>query len=194
MVTPFRGPRRGFSSQLVNRVVGALRRSNRTATQVAWLSAVHAHAIAQKPGLAPVLSEILGVEPASTDLLADLGIGEIGVCYEALLAHLDSDSRRNRGQFFTPDDAARFMAEQTKTFPKGVWLDPCCGVGNLAWHLASVQDDPAEFVAKRLVLMDKDRAALLSAIALIAGEFIEDGDEVAVRHLFTVSQRSEERR
>lgn len=188
MVSRFRGPQRGFSSQLVNGVVGALRRSNRTATKDAWLSAVHARAVAQKPGLAPVLSEILGVEPSSNDLLANLGIGEIGVCYEALLAHLDSDSRRDRGQFFTPDDAARFMADQAKTFPKGVWLDPCCGVGNLAWHLASVQDDPAEFVANRLVLMDKDRTALLSAIALIAGDFINDGDEAAMRRLYAVSQ------
>lgn len=188
MNTRLRGPRRGFSSQMVNRVVGALQRSNRTAAQSAWLSAVHAHVIAQKPGLAPVLSEILGVEPTSADLFADLAIGEIGVCYEALLAHIDSDSRRDRGQFFTPDDAAHFMAERAATFPEGVWLDPCCGVGSLAWHLASVQDDPADFVAKRLVLMDKDRVALLSAIALIAGEFIADGDEDAVRHLYAVSQ------
>lgn len=180
--------RRSFSPQLVNRVVTALRRPNITETRKAWLSAVCARVSRQKPLLSPTFSQILGVEPRPDNLLNDLEIGEIGVCYEALLADLNPRSRRIGGQFFTPDDAARFMAECAATFPSGTWLDPCCGVGNLAWHLAAVQPDPAKFVGEQLILMDKDKFALLSAVALIAGEYVNDGNDTAVRHLYSVSQ------
>ncbi|MBC3179870.1 N-6 DNA methylase [Corynebacterium lujinxingii] len=57
-------------------------------------------------------------------MLADLSIGEISVCYEALLASLDPASRRSSGQYFTPDDAAEFMASRAKDFGEGVWMDP----------------------------------------------------------------------
>jgi hypothetical protein len=100
-----------------------------------------------------------------------MSVGEIGVVYEALLAHGDQDSRRSQGQYFTPDDVAHFLAKQAERFPEGHWIDPCCGVGNLAWHLSSTMDDPAEFVAERLTLVDLDPVALTTAVALIAASF-----------------------
>lgn len=125
----------------------------------------------------------LGVEPPGFEPPADnanplegLSIGEIAVCYEALLAGLDAHSRRRAGQFFTPDDAAAFMAAQSVGFPAGTWLDPCCGVGNLAWHLVAAQSDPAGFVRENLVLIDADETALRSAVALLGADFLACGD------------------
>lgn len=179
-----------FSASKVNRVIGALLSGSSTRAEVRgrWLSAVATRAVSARPDLATALLELLGVEAQAYDPLRGLTIGEVSVCYEALLSQLDRDRRKSAGQFFTPDDAAGFMARQSRSFSRGVWLDPCCGVGNLAWHLANVQADPAEFVRERLVLIDRDETALKSAVALIASDFAADGDQEAVRAL---SARSE---
>ncbi|GAA1721412.1 N-6 DNA methylase [Propioniferax innocua] len=149
------------------------------------MRAVASVTTAQRPGLAEDLVDILEAEPFEDghSPLAALTIGEVGVCYEALIALTDSTARKSSGQYFTPDDAAHFMAGQSRTFPDGGWMDPCCGVGNLAWHLASVQNDPAEFVQGRLILVDSDRAALLSAVALIGADFLAQGDREGLRAL-----------
>jgi hypothetical protein len=105
------------------------------------------------------------------DLLDGLTMSERSVLYEFSLAHADRDSRKASGQFFTPDDVARFLAARAATFPEGTWIDPCCGVGNLSYWLADAQADPASFVADRLVLVDRDPLALLIARALLATEF-----------------------
>lgn len=125
-----------------------------------------------------------GASGGDANPLADLSIGEIAVCYEALLAALDSDSRRRAGQFFTPDDAAAFMAAQSRDFPAGTWLDPCCGVGNLAWHLVAAQTSPACFVRENLVLIDADETALRSAVALLGADFLESGDHEGLAALW----------
>ncbi|MDT0234444.1 N-6 DNA methylase [Curtobacterium sp. BRB10] len=112
-------------------------------------------------------------------------VGEVGVVYEALLASLGRSERKASGQYFTPDDAAAFMAEQSRTFPdEGVWLDPCTGVGNLAWHLAAAQADPASFVKHRLTLIDLDRTALLTAVVILASTYAEENDQGALEAIW----------
>lgn len=154
-----------------------------------WLAAVANHVCAQRPDLSDALLGAIGEQPApGRDLLRGLTIGEIGVVYEALLATSSRTSRKEAGQFFTPDDAAQFMAAQSKGFPDGVWLDPCCGVGNLAWYLTAEQPDPAEFIKDNLVLIDRDDVARRTAVALIAAEYAGAGDIEAVDALWSKSK------
>ncbi|MGY3127731.1 hypothetical protein ACVWW9_001230 [Agrococcus sp. UYP33] len=166
----------------MNRVITALlgTTTSKTAIRHRWLSAVASHVVSARPDIAPELLGVLGVEHVGEDVLAGLTIGEIGVCYEALLSGLSREDRKSSGQFFTPDDAARFMARQSADFADGVWLDPCCGVGNLSWHLARERPNPGEFVRDKLVLVDRDPTALKSAVTLIAAEYVnvDDGDAV----------------
>lgn len=180
-----------FSASKVNRVISALAEDGATKTEARsrWLSAVATRVVTARPDIAPALLDVLEVELLGTDYLKGLTIGEVGVCYEALLSTLDRDHRKSTGQFFTPDDAAHFMAQQSKSFGPGVWLDPCCGVGNLAWHLAGLQSDPAEFVRSHLVLIDRDETARKSAVALIAADYTADSDQDAVRALDAKSAR-----
>jgi hypothetical protein len=110
-------------------------------------------------------------KPLKSDLINGLSIGEIGVLYEYSVTHGSVDSRKNNGQFFTPDDVAHFMAISSKKFEDGVWLDPCSGIGNLSWHLAAIQKDPEVFILKNLVLSDKDGLALLIARTLLTVSF-----------------------
>ena len=106
-----------------------------------------------------------------SDILEGLSVGEIGVLYEFSVAHVNSDSRKEKGQFFTPDDVAHFMANQAQTFPIGRWLDPCSGVGNLSWHLVAVQQRQEDFLLNRLILSDIDPLALLIARTLLVVSF-----------------------
>lgn len=173
------GVPRTFSATAVSAVIrDLLDNGSAKATRTNWLRAVASLVVDQRRDLADDLEVLLGVAPFATNRnpLKGLTIGEVGVCYEALTALSDAGARKAAGQYFTPDDAARFMAQQSVHFPEGVWMDPCCGVGNLAWHLASVQSKPGEFVRDRLVLVDIDETALLSAVALIAADFLVAGD------------------
>lgn len=177
-----------FSSREVTHVIQDLLTSTADQTRQNWLRSVCVRTTTQRPDLAVALREVLGVEPEGSDLLAGLSIGEISVCYEALLAELDSASRKSSGQFFTPDDAASFMARHHLDFPSGVWLDPCCGVGNLSWHLAALRHDPSLFVRHHLVLIDRDGVALRSAVALLSAAYLEAGDTDGVMALWNAAQ------
>lgn len=170
--------RASFSASAVSAVIRGLLATSAKQTRTNWLRAVATLVSTQRPDLAADLQQLLGVSPfdAGHSPLDKLTIGEVGVCYEALTALSDAKARKAAGQYFTPDDAAHFMAQQSVHFPKGVWVDPCCGVGNLAWHLAFAQDDAAEFVRDRLVLVDIDQTALLSAVVLIGADFLAADD------------------
>jgi len=84
------------------------------------------------------------------------------------------------------------MASKVALFQeRGVWLDPCCGVGNLAWHLAATQEDPDSFISSRLVLADIDDTALKTAIALISAEYSAPGNGSAISNLADRSLRAD---
>ena len=112
-----------------------------------------------------------GVSPLEHDFLEGLSIGEIGVLYEYSLARADVEGRKTNGQYFTPDDVARFMASHSRDFPRGVWLDPCSGVGNLTWHLAEMQEDPEDFLLREMLVADRDGLALLIARIMLTWRF-----------------------
>lgn len=177
-----------FSAARVSHVVAALASDTRRKLDSKWLSAVSALVCDARPDLKSPLREFLGQPDTGENLLQGLSIGEIGVVYEALLAHLDRSNRKSSGQYFTPDDTAQFMAAQARSFPTGVWLDPCSGVGNLAWHLADTQPDPAEFVRERLALIDLDGTALRTAAAIIVASHAADGDGDALSMLWNRSR------
>lgn len=163
--------RRG-SSPGVLAAISALRHFEEGNFRRQWLRAVCGLASKLNPSHAEFFAEFLDIPPSTDESLVNLSIGEIGVVYEACTAFLSQDARRSQGQFFTPDDAASFMAKQSESFPSGAtWLDPCCGVGNLSWHLCSAQEDPTAFVRDRLSLGDLDEVALLTAAVLLAAKF-----------------------
>jgi hypothetical protein len=137
-----------------------------------WLSLLATHVIS-KPELSYILESkhFKNVKKMEVDILSGLTIGEISVLYEYSVAVCDSDSRKSNGQFFTPDDVAEYMAICSRDFGVGVWLDPCSGIGNLSWHLISIQDDPEDFLLNHLILSDRDELALLIARTLFTISF-----------------------
>jgi hypothetical protein len=137
-----------------------------------WLGILSAH-VRTKPEFLYILESphFKSAKSMQVDMLSDLSIGEIGVLYEYSVAVCDADSRKSNGQFFTPDDVAIYMADQSKAFGDGVWLDPCSGIGNLSWHLTAIQEDPEDFLYHKLILSDRDELALLIARTLFTISF-----------------------
>jgi hypothetical protein len=179
----------GFSASRVSQVVQSLSADTRRSIDANWLAAVCSLVVAARPDLAPQLIDFLGQPPSERNLLGGMSIGEVGVVYEALNALLDHGGRRSSGQYFTPDDTAAFMADQGRSFPEGgMWLDPCTGVGNLAWHLSAAQTDPANFVKQRLALADLDETALRTAVALLVASYATKDDSDALSRLWERSE------
>lgn len=138
-----------------------------------WASLLHAHVSASGEQFAYILTypDFVEAEPIS-DLLSGLSVGEVGILYEFSLAFIDVGSRAEQGQYFTPDDVAKFMVAHSKTFAKDkVWLDPCSGVGNLSYWLVKEQENPEEFILNNLILVDRDPLAILIASVIMATHF-----------------------
>lgn len=112
-----------------------------------------------------------------TDILNSLTIGDISVLYEYSLAYVNPESRKKSGQYFTPDDVAKFMISQTKYFPEGRWLDPCSGVGNLSYWLTVAHYNPEQFIIHSLTLTDLDPTALFIARSIFFLHFYQNEPE-----------------
>lgn len=156
----------GFDAQSLERLI-----TERGIRQT-WLSIVKTNLIG-RADLKYIFSSpsFKGVRVLDKDLINGLSIGEISVLYEYSHAVVDSSARKDNGLFFTPDDVAAFMSSFADRFPKGVWLDPCSGIGNLSWHLVAAQPDPEDFLINNLILTDKDDLALLIARTLLTAAF-----------------------
>lgn len=85
----------------------------------------------------------------------------------------NDDKKKENGVYYTPEDISLVMSSRTKLFDdgKGIWLDPCCGLGVLAITLASIQDNPIEFIQNRLVINEKDETQLNIALSNFQEKF-----------------------
>ena len=155
-----------FDAKELNKLIKKLGIKN------AWLNILATH-LKENPQFNYILKdgEFSSANYLSKDLIKGLSIGEISVLYEYSVTTTNSRSRKSNGQFFTPDDVAHFMANYSKKFSSGLWLDPCSGIGNLSWHLIAIQDDPEDFLLNNLLLADKDELALLIARTLLTISF-----------------------
>lgn len=140
---------------------------------ITWSSILATHLMEQSESLHYILENqfFKGAKLLEKNILSGLSIGEIGVLYEFSVTYVDRADRKTNGQFFTPDDVAGFMAKQAAEFPKGKWLDPCSGIGNLAWHLINSMPNREEFLIESIVLSDRDSLALQIARVLFAVSF-----------------------
>jgi hypothetical protein len=122
--------------------------------------------------------DFITAQTEKVDLLANLTIEDIGILYEFSLAHVNPASRKEAGVYYTPVDVAEIMASKSLQFPKGVWLDPCSGTGNLSHALAGVQPDPEQFILESLILQDLDPLALKIAQTLLVLSYRDKIDDL----------------
>lgn len=137
-----------------------------------WINVLATH-ISSNPKFEYILNspEFKGFKLLKKDLIKNLTIGEVSVLYEFSVSFKNNKSRKSNGQFFTPDDVSKFMANFSHNFPNGKWMDPCSGIGNLSWHLINTQKDSEKFLSQSIILSDKDSLALLIARTLLTISF-----------------------
>jgi hypothetical protein len=145
----------------------------------AWLNILKTH-IRRKTRFEYILNDefFKNSSTVENDIIDNLSINEISVLYEYALAYLNYDSKKENGQYFTPEDISILMASYSKKFDAGIWYDPCSGVGNLSWHLVNIQEDKEGFLKNNIVLSDKDELALLIARVLFTLSFQDKDDNL----------------
>lgn len=145
----------------------------------AWKALLARHVIDQGERFSYLLdTEFLGgAEPTEENLIEGLSFAEVGALYEFSLSQ-NYEDKRSKGQFYTPQDIASILAEYSHDFPPGIWLDPCCGVGNLAYALIASQENPEEFFATSMICSDMDPLALEIAHVLLTLAFQYERDNL----------------
>jgi predicted RNA methylase len=83
------------------------------------------------------------------------------------------ERKKQDGVFYTPEDISELMSNKTKLFDdgKGIWFDPCCGLGILSIKLAYIQEDPIDFIQNRLIINDIDEYQLNIALKNFKDKF-----------------------
>ena len=112
-----------------------------------------------------------------------LSISNFGELYEIGLAHVNKQSKKELGKYFTPDDVATLMAKWLDGLTGKNVCDVCCGVGNLILaYLKHIGKSRARDLIKsgRLWLYDKDDLALYICVNTIG--FIYGDDVVGYIH------------
>lgn len=113
-----------------------------------------------------------------------LRIADFGDLYERGLALRDKTDKKRSGQYYTPPDVARVMAEWLDRAPGEQVCDVACGTGNLTLaYLDFIGDERARALlrAGKVWLYDSDELALrigATAIALRYGEACAAGVRV----------------
>lgn len=106
------------------------------------------------------------------NILGNIPYCQIGTLYEYSLSYCNNSEKRDNGQFYTPEDIAVLLGSFIKDFEQDkVWLDPCCGSGNLTYGLLKNVHDPVDFLRNNMILCDIDKTALLISRTLLSLEF-----------------------
>ena len=107
-----------------------------------------------------------------------LSVSNFGELYEIGLAHVNKESKKSLGKYFTPEDVATLMAKWLCNLSGENICDVCCGVGNLVLaYLKHIGRDKARELIKSgsLWLYDKDELALwicVNTIGILYGDDI----------------------
>ena len=95
-----------------------------------------------------------------------VSISNFGELYEIGLAHVNKESKKELGKYYTPEDVATLMAKWLDKLPGENVCDVCCGVGNLILaYLKHIGKERARELIRsgKLWLYDKDDLALTTS-------------------------------
>jgi type I restriction enzyme M protein len=116
----------------------------------------------------------------------------LGDAYEYLMRHFATESGKSKGQFYTPAEVSRVIAQvlgiaQAATSPKTTVYDPTCGSGSLLLKVADEARTPvtlngqekdgatAGLARMNMILHHNAGALILPGNTLADPKFVEDG-------------------
>ncbi len=108
----------------------------------------------------------------------------LGDAYEYLMRHFATESGKSKGQFYTPAEVSRVMAQvlgiaQAKTSPDTTVYDPTCGSGSLLLKVAEVASTPVTVYGQEKEEATSGLARMNMILHHNPGAVIEQGNTLA---------------
>jgi type I restriction enzyme M protein len=109
----------------------------------------------------------------------------LGDAYEYLMRHFATESGKSKGQFYTPAEVSRIMAQilgigQAKTSPDTTVYDPTCGSGSLLLKVADAARSPVTIYGQEKDATTAGLARMNMILHNNPGALIERGNTVTV--------------
>jgi len=108
----------------------------------------------------------------------------LGDAYEYLMRHFATESGKSKGQFYTPAEVSRIMAQvlgiaQAKTTPDTTVYDPTCGSGSLLLKVAEAARTPVSVYGQEKEEVTSGLARMNMILHHNPGAVIEQGNTLA---------------
>jgi type I restriction enzyme M protein len=108
----------------------------------------------------------------------------LGDAYEYLMRHFATESGKSKGQFYTPAEVSRVMAQvlgiaQAKTTPNTTVYDPTCGSGSLLLKVAEAAPTPVTVYGQEKEEVTSGLARMNMILHHNPGAVIEQGNTLA---------------
>lgn len=139
---------------------------------------MQAYASNKRPDLTIIWLNDADIE-SNGSINIDFNMISISEIYETMLALNDKKHKKDNGIYYTPDDAAEFMADKMRAlFPfenrNAILMEPCVGTGNLLMTFIdgmSSNADKWDFITNRLIINDLDENAVLITKTILAVKY-----------------------
>ena len=133
------------------------------------------------------LSNLIGIfESKDLDFSKHRADGDdiLGDAYEYLMRHFATESGKSKGQFYTPAEVSRVMAQvlgiaQAKTSPDTTVYDPTCGSGSLLLKVAEAAPTPVSVYGQEKEEVTSGLARMNMILHHNPGAVIEQGNTLA---------------
>jgi len=108
----------------------------------------------------------------------------LGDAYEYLMRHFATESGKSKGQFYTPAEVSRVMAQvlgiaQAKTNPNTTVYDPTCGSGSLLLKVAEAAPTPVSVYGQEKEEVTSGLARMNMVLHHNPGAVIEQGNTLS---------------
>lgn len=108
----------------------------------------------------------------------------LGDAYEYLMRHFATESGKSKGQFYTPAEVSRVMAQslgiaKAKTSPDTTVYDPTCGSGSLLLKVADAASTPVSLYGQEKEEVTSGLARMNMILHHNPGAVIEQGNTLA---------------
>lgn len=133
------------------------------------------------------LSNLIGIfESKDLDFSRHRADGDdiLGDAYEYLMRHFATESGKSKGQFYTPAEVSRVMAQvlgiaKTRTTPETTVYDPTCGSGSLLLKVAEAAPTPVSVYGQEKDEVTSGLARMNMILHHNPGAVIEQGNTLA---------------
>lgn len=124
-------------------------------------------------------------------LFSDISLSTYSEIYEYGLAHVNKESKKKLGQYYTPEDTCEFMASLlgNEIYSPSIKriIEPCCGCGNLLMPLFKDSTESWKSITEKLILFDIDETAILVTKTRLIAKYAPCGGTVSVNDISSLA-------